>query len=154
MARCLNVDRSTVLASASRPLNKLEEEKFIAFCERRRSREPVAYIIGEKEFSSLSLQIDERALIPRPETEVLVEEALSFAAGRNGTLSVLEIGTGSGAVSIALASELSEARFTATDLSEGALEVAQENARRLGIINRIEFIQGDLFDPVRGKSTS
>ncbi len=82
---------------------------------------------------------------------MLVEEALSFAASRNGRLSVLEIGTGSGAISIALASELRAARVTATDLSEGALEVAQENARRLGFINRIEFIQGDLFNPVRGK---
>jgi release factor glutamine methyltransferase len=110
---------------------------------RRLRREPVAYILGRKGFRGIELQVDSRVLIPRPETELLVELAVELAPA-----SVLDVGTGSGAVALAVADELPDAEVTATDTSAESLEVAQANAARLGLEDRVHFATGTL--PARG----
>jgi len=106
---------------------------------RRLRREPVAYILGRKGFRNLELVVDRRALIPRPETELLVELALELQPE-----SVLDVGTGSGAIALAVADEMPECEVTATDTSAGALEVARANAERLGLTDRVRFVEGTL----------
>jgi release factor glutamine methyltransferase len=114
---------------------------------RRRKREPVAYITGKKEFWSLDLLVTPDVLVPRPETERVVEVVLEFAkaADKKRGLRILDIGTGSGAIALALASELPDSRITATDVSLAALEVGRKNSERLGLSNRLDFRHGDLF---------
>ena len=106
---------------------------------RRLRREPVAYILGRKSFRSIELEVDRRVLIPRPETELLVELAVELRPRR-----VLDIGTGSGAVALAIADELPECEVVATDTSAAALEVARVNAERLGLAERVRLVEGML----------
>ncbi len=106
---------------------------------RRLRREPVAYILGRRGFRHLELAVDPRVLIPRPETEMLVELALELRPA-----SVLDLGTGSGAIALAVAAELPDCSVTATDTSAGALEVARANAERLGFADRVRFLEGSL----------
>src|SRR5215213_6988247 len=120
-----------VPASAARAFGELVR--------RRLRREPVAYILGRKGFRSLELAVDRRVLIPRPETELLVELALELAPA-----TVLDVGTGSGAIALAVADELPECALTATDTSPGALEVARANADRLGFADRVRFLEATL----------
>ena len=115
----------------------------------------MAYIIGRREFWSLTFKVTPDVLIPRPETEILVSEALKIYLPRQRTgrnFRILEIGTGSGAISIALAKECPSASLVATDLSAKALAIAQENASRMGVGERIHFLQGDLFRPIGERS--
>jgi len=106
---------------------------------RRLRREPVAYILGRKGFRHIELAVDRRVLVPRPETELLVEVALERRPAR-----VLDVGTGSGAIALAVADELPECEVVATDTSPGALEVARANAKRLGLAERVKFAEGTL----------
>jgi release factor glutamine methyltransferase len=111
----------------------------------------VAYIVGEKEFMGLPLRVTPAVLIPRPETEVLVEAALTSLRQHfpsSSPLHLLDIGTGSGAIALSLAFYRPDARVTALDFSGAALEVAKENARRLGLASRVTFVQADLFPPM------
>jgi release factor glutamine methyltransferase len=108
---------------------------------RRLRREPVSYILGSKGFRHIELAVDRRVLIPRPETELLVELAVERGARR-----VLDVGTGSGAIALAAAHELPECEVVATDTSPGALEVARANAARLGLTERVTFVEGTLPD--------
>jgi release factor glutamine methyltransferase len=109
---------------------------------RRLRREPVAYIVGRRGFRSIELAVDPRVLIPRPETELLVELALELHPSR-----VLDVGTGSGAVALAIADELPECEVVATDTSPAALDVARANAERLGLVDRVELVEAVLPDP-------
>jgi release factor glutamine methyltransferase len=106
---------------------------------RRLRREPVAYVLGRKGFRHIELSVDRRVLIPRPETELLVELALELEPR-----SVLDVGTGSGAIALAIAGELPECLVSATDTSSGALEVARDNAERLGLAGRVSFEEGSI----------
>jgi len=124
---------------------------FGKWLERRLNGEPVAYIIGSKEFWSLLFEVNREVLIPRPETEILVEEALQTGKKMMPSgLRILELGVGSGAISVALARELIDASLVATDISAGALALACRNACTHGVADRIEFQCGDLFTPVVG----
>ena len=135
--------RTWLAAHPERPLPSGEVARFFALARRRRDGEPIAYLTGTREFWGLSLLVTHNVLIPRPETETLVERALArIPADRES--SVLDLGTGSGAVALALARERPQARLVATDVSEAALRVADANARRLGIFN-IEFVQADWY---------
>ncbi len=146
LAHHLGITRSQLLARLDFALDLEMEEGYRALVERRSLHEPVAYIIGYKEFYGLEIQVDRRVPIPRPETEILVEVAL--ASARQGGSPVVEVGTGSGAVAIALAVNLPQTEIYATDLSSEALEVAEENCRRHSVLERIFLLEGDLLEPL------
>jgi release factor glutamine methyltransferase len=140
--------RASLIADPSGPLPPAVNRLYGEFVRRRLRREPVAYIVGTKGFRRIELGVDRRVLIPRPETELLVEVALERGPGR-----VLDVGTGSGAIALALADELPETRIVATDTSPGALAVARANAERLGLAERVDFEagtvpEGEAFDLV------
>jgi len=150
LAATLAMDRVGLYTHFDQPLKPDELARFKKFILRRLRREPVAYILGKREFWSLPFKVTPEVLIPRPETEILVSEALKTLAHQNGkAVHILEIGTGSGAISVALAKELSAARVVATDLSANALSLAEENALQNGVRERIHFLQGDLLKPVQ-----
>jgi release factor glutamine methyltransferase len=151
LAETLGMDRVGLYTHFDQPLQKEELARFKKLIRRRVQHEPVAYIIGQREFWSLAFKVTPDVLIPRPETEILVAEALKVLAcpeQKERNFRILEIGTGSGAISVALAKELPAASLVATDLSEKALSIAQENAFRHGVHQRIHFLQGDLFRPL------
>jgi len=146
LARCLGIELWRLFLERDRVLNPAQEAEFQLLLESRHRRRPLAYILGEAGFHDLVLAVDRRALIPRPETELLVEKALEFLAGKPGP-EVLEIGCGSGAIALALARQLPGAAIGASDVSRAALALARENASRLGLEGRIDFREGDLFAP-------
>src|SRR6201993_1095558 len=130
-------------------LNDSDEKIFRELLTRRAKGEPVAYITGHKEFWSLDFVVTPHVLIPRPETELVVELALEGAimATAKAPLKILDIGTGSGVIAIALAKELPAAEIWAVDVSGAALNISEINAQRHGVAERIKLLDGDLFDP-------
>jgi release factor glutamine methyltransferase len=136
--------RRSELYSLDRELHDAELRRFRGLVERRAEREPLAYILGEWGFRRLTLAVDPRVLIPRPETEAVVERCLALLEGREEPL-VLDVGVGSGAIALALADERPDARVVGTDNSTDALEVAEENRLRTGVDGRVRFVQGDLL---------
>jgi release factor glutamine methyltransferase len=127
--------------------------RFRELVRRRRAREPVAHILGKKEFRSFELLTPPGLFIPRPETEVLVDEALARLRTLAGAqpIAVLDLCAGTGAIGLAIARELAAARVAAVDLNPRAGEAIRANALRLGLADRVEFLPGDLFEPVRGR---
>jgi release factor glutamine methyltransferase len=132
-----------VLARPERPLSRTEEARFDVLVARRRAREPAAYILGEREFWGLPFRVTPATLVPRPETETLVEAALAQVADRDAPLRVLDLGTGSGCLLFAVLSELPCATGLGVDADEAALAVARDNASRLGLTARARFRHGD-----------
>jgi release factor glutamine methyltransferase len=139
LAEAMECDRAALVASPEADVPAPAARRFGEMVRRRLRREPVAYILGRKGFRSIELAVDRRVLIPRPETELLVELALELRPRR-----VLDVGTGSGAVALAFADELPECEVLATDTSAAALEVARGNAERLGLSERVELFEGTL----------
>ena len=129
-------------------LQEIQAQRFEELVSRRVRGEPVAYVTGSREFWSLDFRVTPDVLIPRPETEHLVEAVLDFLVSRRGPGRVLEIGTGSGAVAVSVARECTRAEVWATDVSAPALDVARENAARHGLHRQIRWRRGDLFAPV------
>jgi release factor glutamine methyltransferase len=150
LAYSLSLRRIDLYVQHEKPLNQEELKRFRALVRRRALREPVAYIIGEKEFWSLALKVTPAVLIPRPETECLVEAALAILStgGDSVPKRILDLGTGSGAIVLSLATERPRDVFAATDQSDAALSIARENAERHGVDSRIRFLRGDWFDPI------
>lgn len=153
LAHSVGVSRAAMLAYPERALTEEQAAAYAALVARRVAREPVAYLVGEREFMGLLFGTDARALIPRPETELLVEAALAELRARlaRGAMAplVADIGTGSGAIALAIAVlEPRLPRVYATDISVEALVLAAENARRLGVAQRVVFLQGDLLAPL------
>lgn len=140
LAWALDVSRPSLVASLGEHVVAADASRFEGAVVRRAAREPLAYIIGMKGFREIELAVDRRVLIPRPETELLVEVV---KAARPGL--ILDVATGSGAVALALADELPGAAVIATDSSPDALDVARSNADRLGLTERVVFIQADLL---------
>ncbi len=149
LAYCMGKDRSFLYSHPDRELSGDEVENFLALVKRRERGEPVAYIMRSKEFWSLLFAVTPDVLIPRPDTEILVDAVLELLE-RYREVRILEIGTGTGAISVALASELARAYITATDLSQEAISVARMNAISNKVADRISFLCGDLFEPVVG----
>jgi release factor glutamine methyltransferase len=129
LAEVLDTDRTGIVLRARDPVPEQAQTRFDALLERRAAREPVAYILGRKEFRRITLAVDRRVLIPRPETELLVEVALTAGSG----LRVVDVGTGSGAVALAVKEERPDLYVAGTDVSADALAVARANAARLGL---------------------
>jgi release factor glutamine methyltransferase len=149
LGHALGISRTELYADGVRPLEPEEEERVRALVVRRARREPLAYILGEWGFRRLTLKVDRRALIPRPETEVLVERCLALLGGIREPR-VLDVGAGSGAIALAIADEHPGARVVATDRSLGALELAADNRARAGLGDRVELVEGDLFAGLEG----
>jgi len=142
-------DRAWLAAHGDAPLSNEASALLEGLVERRRRGEPMAYLRGEQEFFGLSLQVDARVLVPRPDTETLVEWALSLSAGLPAAARVADLGTGSGAIALALLSRQPRWQVTATDASAEAIAVAQDNARRLALPLRL--MQGTWFEPLEGE---
>ncbi len=147
LAHSLGTARSTLYASLDEKPQKATEETFRALVARRIRHEPVAYITGRKEFFGLDLQVDRRVLIPRPETETLVEVALTIARQKR-VPRLAEVGVGSGAVAVALAVNLPCAEIYAIDSSADALVVAESNCRNHHVLDRVHLLLGDLLEPL------
>jgi release factor glutamine methyltransferase len=143
LAHLLQRDRAWLLAHPEDELSATQLAAFCAMAARRAAREPLQYITGVQEFFGLSLQVTPATLIPRPETEHLIEAVLAWAATQPKKLKVLDVGTGSGAIAIALAKSLPEAEVVASDISTAALVVARANTERLGV--RVRFVESDLL---------
>jgi release factor glutamine methyltransferase len=139
LAAAAGEERARLAAEPEAGVSPPAARAFAAMVRRRIAREPIAYILGRKGFRRLELAVDERALIPRPETELLVELAVELGPG-----SVVDVGTGSGAVALAVADELPGAEVVATDSSADALRLARENAERAGLARRVRFELGRL----------
>jgi len=153
IGRALHVDRARLIAQSDRVLESREITVISALVTRRLRREPVSRILGQKEFWSLSISVTPDVLVPRPETETVVEAALDFVM-RGGLrlekLRILDIGTGSGALLVALLNELPNAAGTGTDVSSAALDVARTNAVRCRVDSRCDFVVCDIASGVEG----
>jgi release factor glutamine methyltransferase len=170
LAHVLGWGRAHVLAEARFALSEAQIAAFRELVARRAALEPVAYLIGRKEFFGIDLVVDRRALMPRPETELLVELALGFARRRttddrrrttddgrlmrsqptivHRLLSIVDVGTGTGAIAIALALHLPQARIAAIDISPDALALARQNVERYSLNERVRLMEGDLLEPL------
>jgi release factor glutamine methyltransferase len=142
LERALQLDHAALVAAAAQQLSDLTASQIERFAQRRLAREPVARILGEKEFWGLPFAVTPAVLVPRPETETVVELALSLV-DRTAALRIMDLGTGSGAILLALLSELANARGVGTDISEDALGVARVNANRLALADRADFAPRD-----------
>ena len=146
----LRLDRAALLARWKEPPAPGEWETYASLLSRRAAGEPIQYITGEAEFYGLPFRVTPDVLIPRPETEHLVEKVIELAAQFDEPR-IADVGTGSGAIAVALARNLPEAQITAIDFSPRALAVAKENAKRNGVEKRIRFLHGNLLEPVAGE---
>jgi len=151
LAHALGTDRVHLYMHHDQPLEKPELALFKALIQRRLQREPVAYIVGRKGFWSLDLNVTPSVLIPRPETERLVETALAWLADRGPgrAADIMDLGTGSGAIVLALAAEAAAHRYFASDISPEAIAVARRNAAAAGVSGGVHFFVGDWLDAVR-----
>ena len=144
----LGSGRAWLIAHWNEPLGENESENYLAYVDRRAAGEPIQYIVGKQEFYGLPFRVTRDVLIPRPETEHLVEKVLEWA-GHIAAPRIVDVGTGSGAVAVALAHHMPQATVTATDISAAARTIAEENARRNGV--EIRFLLGSLLEPVSGE---
>ena len=151
LGKSMGLSREDLYIHLHSRVKKAEREALGDLIRRRISGEPLQYISGHQEFWSVDFKVDPHVLIPRPETELLVEETLSILSARPFTTAplVLELGTGSGAIAISLAREVKDIFVVATDISTEALLLARENALRADVLRKIAFLNGDLFGPIR-----
>jgi release factor glutamine methyltransferase len=152
LAHVLKTGRVRLYVDLDRPLSKDELAAFKALIERRLAGEPTNYLTGTKEFYNRPFKVDARVLIPRPETELLVEAVL-HAVPRDAPSRVLDVCTGSGCIAISVAAERPQATVVATDLSRDACALARENAQALGVSERVSVLEGDLFSPLPPDAT-
>jgi release factor glutamine methyltransferase len=155
LGHILNLKRTELYLNSQKVLSSEEEEALQNLIKERLSGKPWQYILGEVEFYGLKFKIDSRALIPRPETEILVSAVLDYfkkSKKDSDFIKIVDIGTGSGNIAMALASNLKNSFVYATDISSDALSLSRENAKINKIEDRIEFLCGDLLTPLRGKN--
>jgi len=151
LAFYLGCERLDFFKNPEMVLDKQQIAGYRDFIARRLRWEPVAYMTGRKAFWTFSLEVSRDVLIPRPDTEIIVEETLDICRKINASkIKILDIGTGSGAIALALAKEVPNGKITATDISASALALARKNAHSLDLDNKIDFQQGDLFGAVEG----
>lgn len=157
LGHVLGLTRAELYTHSERRLGDADRRAFEDLIDRRCKHEPVAYLIGRKAFYGIELAVDERVLIPRPETELLVDLALDLLAqathtaeqaGRSAPVTMADVGTGSGAIALAIAANTTGAHIYAMDISPAALKLAKENTRRLGLAERVTFLRGNLLAPL------
>lgn len=148
--RLLGKDKAWLMAHWEEEFSGEQTTRYMELVERRYRGEPIQYIVGATEFYGLPFRVTPDVLIPRPETEHLLERALALAE-RCQAPRIVDVGTGSGAIAIALANHLPNAAITAVDLSAAALTIARRNAELNGVVDRIRFLEGDLLGPVAGQ---
>lgn len=149
LAYALKCDKKDIILNHDRVLLHDEMELFKGLIDRRLKREPSQQIIGEEEFWGLSFKVTRDVLIPRPETQLLVKEALNEAKNLSSEVKIIDLCTGSGCIAVCMAVELPESKIYAIDISGKALAVARENAKRHGVDSRITFIEGNLLNPMK-----
>jgi len=152
LAHVLQCTRTQLYTGFDKPLGETELAAYRELIKRRLAGEPVAYLLGEHEFWGMPFYVDASVLVPRPDTETVVEVARSLRPDRAAPCRVLDLCTGSGALAIALAKELPAARVVATDISEPAIAIAHRNAERNRLADRVDVRHGDLWDPVAGET--
>ncbi|MGE5370493.1 MAG: peptide chain release factor N(5)-glutamine methyltransferase [Solirubrobacterales bacterium] len=148
LAFALNTTRVGLYVQYDRPVNAEERSWFKELVKRRQAGEPVAYITGSREFMSMPFKVDRRVLIPRPDTETLVEAAIKHLKGLKRPCKAVDVGTGSGAIAVSLARYVPDAEIIAVDIDPSALELAGENASVNGLADRVVFLTGSLLSPV------
>lgn len=146
----LGWDRARLVADGRDPMPADVGVRFATLIERRATHEPVAFITGHREFWGLDFDVSPDVLIPRPETELIIEAVCERRGDRAAVRTIVDVGTGSGCLAISLAREFPDARVVATDISAAALTVAARNALRHGVDRRVTFVRGDLLEPVQG----
>jgi release factor glutamine methyltransferase len=144
-AHLLKMQRMKLYLNFERPLTNQETETLRQWIKRRGQHEPLQHIIGSVSFCGYEIAVDRRALVPRPETEILAELGWNFLSSSPGSKTALDVGTGTGCIAIAMAAKCPDARITATDFSSDALALANENAAKNTVSGRIEFLHGDAF---------
>jgi release factor glutamine methyltransferase len=147
LKQALKISRVQLYLDLEHELTPQQEQNFWRLVERRLGGEPTAYITGHREFYGLDFYVDHTVLIPRPESELLVEKALELAQNHH-LPTIADIGTGCGAIAISLALELPQAKIYATDISAAALEVALVNCQKHGVTDRVHLLQGDMLEPL------
>jgi len=147
LCHALGIDRTHLLTRSNEQVDASSYQAYLYFVERRAAGEPLQYITGHQEFYGLDFIVTPDALIPRPETEFLVERVINLAQDVSAPV-IVDVGTGSGCIAVSLAAHIPRARVIATDISGAALGVARTNAERHGVRDRIEFVEGDLLDPL------
>lgn len=150
LAHVLGTDRLDLYLNLDRPLDQSERRAYRSMVARRREREPVAYLTGIKEFWSLQFLVTPEVLIPRPDTEVLVEEAIELLPTSADGFHVVDVGTGSGCVALAIASERPGVKVLGVDIEPRATSLAAMNTDRLGLGSKVSIVVGDLLEPVGG----
>ncbi len=146
VAAALNIDKTRLFSHPEQPISDHQCLAVHGFIQRRLGREPVARIVGEREFWSLTFKVDASTLVPRPDSETLVEAILKRTDNRAGRISILDMGTGSGCLVLALLSELSRATAVGVDISARTLDIATQNARFLGLDQRVRFLRSNWCD--------
>jgi len=148
LCHVMGIDRTRLLTRSEEQIDEAQYRNYLAFVERRASGEPVQYLTGHQEFYGLDFIVTPDVLIPRPETEFLIERVMKLVEERQDSPLIVDVGTGSGCIAVTLAMQLPRARLMATDASRAALNVARTNAERHGVRDRIEFLEGDLLMPL------
>ena len=152
LCHVLKKERIHLYVHFDQPLTKAELAQYKVCIKERVQRKPVAHIVGHKEFMGLDFKVNEATLIPRPDTEILVEAVISrLKTGQEGLGTIADIGTGSGAICLSLLNYLPNLKAVTVDISSEAIEVAKENAESLGLSDRVEFYQGDMLAPIRDR---
>jgi len=146
----LGWDRARLLTDGREPMPPDVDRRFFALIARRATREPVAFITGQREFWALDFEVSPDVLIPRPETELIIEAVCERRSRRADVRTIVDVGTGSGCLAIVMAREFPDARVVATDISAAALNIAARNAARHQVDRRVTFVRGDLLEPVQG----
>lgn len=147
----LGVDKIYLYTHKHEIVSEKDKEEFMKLIELRKKRYPLQYIIGTQEFMGLDFKVDERVLVPRPDTEILIETIIEIVKSgyfNKDTINIADIGTGSGAITLSLAHYLENSKVYSVDISIEALEIARENARSLSLENRVEFFHGNLLKPL------
>lgn len=149
LAHALGVDRTYFLLNDNKEVGKVIESKYHEFLNRRIKGEPIAYIVGHQEFMGIDFIVNKNVLIPRPDTEILVEHVIEQLKDIQNEITVLDIGTGSGAIALSIGKFISNSIFTLVDISKEALEVAKQNTQRLDMTNRVTLCLSDCFIDVK-----